>query len=102
MRKLLIASAGLMMAAACGINEEKFGEDFVETYCEAYEFCDTSGRACPVTVDDAVNSTCEFDKKAARDCLAEDFGCDDTIPGFEVVTTSDACLVVCGQSTTQE
>ena len=101
MRNLLIV--GLFGLAGCGINEESFADDFVDQYCGTYDACDTSGRPCPINFENVLSTeSCAFDADAAKACLSEDYGCDDTIPGLEVVTTPEPCLVVCGQTTTPE
>jgi hypothetical protein len=96
----LVAAALVTVGTACGITPEKFAEDFVPLYCDAWDSCVTSGRPCPVTLEEAAfeSPDCNFDKAAARDCLASDYTCDETVPGFEVVVTPDACLAdrICG------
>ncbi|MEZ4316474.1 MAG: hypothetical protein R3F61_03170 [Myxococcota bacterium] len=101
MRNLLLG--GIAVLAGCGISEDKFAEDWVETYCAAYDECDTSGRPCPVNIENQTPAaSCEFDKKAAKDCLSADLTCDDTIAGFEVVEAPESCYIVCGQDSTTE
>lgn len=90
----------LLLAAGCSIDPEKFAEEFVPAYCEVWDECNTSGQPCPVSLDstDFSSADCEFDKEAARECLAADYGCNEQVPGFEVVETPDACLAdrLCG------
>lgn len=92
---------GLVLAlSGCAITPEKFGEDFVPLYCEAWDACVTSGRPCPVTLEGSSFDSldCAFDKASAKECLGGDFTCDTTVPGFEIVVTPDACLAdrICG------
>jgi hypothetical protein len=41
---------------------------------------------------------CEFDPKAAHDCLDGVYTCDTTNPGFEYVVEPQICLSVCGDA----
>ncbi len=101
MRTLLAVSTAAILTGC--LNQESFGEEYVEKFCAVHDECDTSSRMCPVDLDGATSaSNCDFDKKAARECLKADFGCDDEIPGFEVVTQPEACLLVCGQEVVDE
>ena len=93
------ATVALLPLLAGCMTQASFYDEFVPTYCDWHETCNTGGLPCPVTLDDArPASDCEFDSSAARECLDGVFTCDETIDGFEVVTTPDACesARICG------
>ncbi len=93
-----VTMAGLLFLTGC-MSQSGFYDEFVPTYCEYHDACNTSGLACAVTLTDAEPaSDCDFDAKAARECLEGPFECDETINGFEVVVAPAACEAsrICG------
>jgi hypothetical protein len=100
--RTLLALAAAAALTGC-LSQESYSEQYVEKFCEVYDACDTSGRDCPIDLESVTSSAnCEFDKQAARECLKAEFGCDESIPGFEVITQPEACLLVCGQEVVDE
>lgn len=101
MKNLLYIST-LVVLGACGYSEEKFADDFVESYCAAWDTCNTAGADCPVTASEGDSTElpegCEYDSKQAKECTKGEFGCDDSLgEGLEFVTAPAACetVVVC-------
>lgn len=86
----------LLLLAGC-FNQNTYARKFVDAYCDAYLFCDSSGRPCPVRLEDeTAYKVCDFDADLARECLEGPFVCNDAVEGFEVVEAPAACLSVCG------
>lgn len=90
-------SIPILFLAGCG-SQATFSSNFVKDYCSAYTRCDTSGRPCPVELEatERAYRACDFDRQAAKDCMAVEFTCNDEVDGFEVVVVPDACHEVCG------
>lgn len=84
-----------------GVNENNFGEKYVEKYCAEYEDC--SGESdCPLTTmatptgyTPPTPAECDFDQAAADDCIDGEWTCD-SFYGFTVVIPPPACCAVCG------
>ena len=75
MRNLFISAA--LLLAACGPSEDSFADDFLANACDAA--CDDSEFYCnpgDSTTDGTSSVECDFDKKAAKDCLNGEFTCD--------------------------
>jgi hypothetical protein len=64
--------------------------------CETLEACNPSIPCDPP--DPLPEADCEFDPKAAHDCLDGVYTCDTTNPGFEYVVEPQICLSVCGDA----
>lgn len=96
--RFLSLAGVLSTLAACGLNQNSFGTEFVETYCAEHRSCDRIGRPCPVELNDqgTVYRDCDFDKDLAAECLDGAFTCDDSIPENAVVIVPEACTLVCG------
>ena len=86
----------LLLLLACS-PQGSFAVKFEDTYCDAYAYCDRSGRPCPVRLeDDRAYKVCDFDPELAKQCLAGPFTCNDDVEGFEVIEAPQACRDVCG------
>jgi hypothetical protein len=104
MRNLLYVSA-LVALAGCGINEEKFSEQFAEKYCEEWATCNTVDAPCPVSAagtDTATAVECEFDKAKANECLDATLVCNADLEGNEYVEFPAPCLEVCPVTATED
>ena len=72
----------VMLLAACGLNEDKFEEQYAEAYCGWLDGC-AKLNGQHGTMDDCIASekifadetltpdSCEFDKEKAKECIAE-------------------------------
>lgn len=88
--------AVLLSLASC-MTQGSFAVKFEDAYCDAYAYCDSSGRPCPVRLeDDRAYKACDFDADLAKACLDGPYTCNDDVEGFEVLEVPQACLNVCG------
>jgi hypothetical protein len=98
MRNLLYVSA-LVALGGCGLNEEKFSEQYVEKYCEEWAACNTVDAPCPLegaaTGTATAEVECDFDKAKANECLDGTYVCNTDFPGLEIVESPAACSEVC-------
>ena len=100
MRNLIIFSS-VLLAACGGVSEDNFGEKYFEAYCGAGCTADLSA-VCDATTDGSGTdgeSTCEFDKAAAKACVdVANWTCDPLIEGSEDTypTPPADCANVCG------
>lgn len=86
----------LVFLTGC-MSQSTFAKKFVDTYCDAYLYCDTSERPCPVRLEDETRyKACDFDANLARECLDGPFTCNDEVDRFEVIVAPAACSQVCG------
>lgn len=96
-----------VVLAACGSAEDRFWEDYEETYCAEYHACHTGDAPCPFeqTYTRPDPLACAFDKKAARQCLNGDFVCNDAFgPGVEWLAAPEICdeVFTCNEIDTAE
>ena len=95
MRNLFISAA--LLLAACGPSEDSFSEDFLAAACDAGCELDSEFYCNPPeatgTTDATTETECEFDKKAAKDCLNGEFTCDET--GLTVAPAECANVYSC-------
>lgn len=99
MRNLIIFSS-VLLAACGGVNEDNFGEKYLEAYCGAGCTADISA-VCDATTDGTSDGggECDFDKAAAKACVdAENWTCEPLIEGSDDTypTPPGDCLNVCG------
>ncbi len=95
--KNLTLFASAVLFTACGYSEDKFAEDFADKLCETCsDYCATATTTGTTTggTDDA----CDFDSKAAKDCIDGAWTCED-LYGFQIPSLPDACADVCGSAT---
>ncbi len=106
----LACLVGFSFLVGCGVSEDKYPERFGEAACTAYEECgvvDAFGgtvEECmewvvPVTAEWIGSDACEYDPKAARQCLKynEDIDCEAAY-GDATSDEEDPCDSVCGDS----
>lgn len=84
----------IALMIGCGVSEDKFSEKFADKYCNEWTSCgaEEDWGECPVGAGDVLTSNCEFDAKAAKDCLKGSWTCDDVFPEQPSV-----CEDVCGE-----
>ena len=91
---------GALVGLAGCLNEDKFTEQYADAACAEQTICDEAiaELVCnPPAVDDAVEaveSTCDFDKAAAKDCLDGAWSCSE----FDIAVPPSACANVCGST----
>jgi hypothetical protein len=98
MRNLITVAT--LALVACGYSEDKYAEDFAAKFCEQQVECggdpcedgttDTTGTTTTEPVDD----TCEFDAKAAKECIDAAWDCTPEIAGFSFPQPADVCANV--------
>ena len=88
----------LLLAAAGCLSEAAFNTKFDEKYCEEFQSCVTSETAScdDLSMLEFDETTCAFDRRAARDCLGGLWACDTEFEGFEIPIPPPACASVCG------
>jgi hypothetical protein len=88
----------LLLAVAGCLSEDAFYAKFDEKYCEEFRSCVSSESAScdDLSMLSFEETTCTFDRGAARDCLGGPWVCDTEFPGFEIPIPPAACASVCG------
>jgi len=101
MRNLFIFSS-VLLAACGGVNEDNFGEKYLEAYCGAGCTADISA-VCDADTStggtDGGTSSCAFDKASAKACVdVENWTCEPLIEGSDDTypTAPSDCGSVCG------
>lgn len=92
MKNMMFISA-LVALAACGMSEDKFADKFADKACETCEsWCDL-----PEGDDSGEDATadCDFDSKAAKECLKADWTCETIGEGDAAIEFPDL-PAVCG------
>ncbi len=89
----------LPMLAACGLSEEKFAEEYAQTFCDKIVELDCGTECVEATGTDTTatatgTDTCEYDAKAAKDCLNGEWVCTDFGGGFLFPEGPAECLQV--------
>ncbi|TVQ89197.1 MAG: hypothetical protein EA397_15590 [Deltaproteobacteria bacterium] len=84
MKKLMLVSA-VIFAAACGLSESKFNDEFGEKFCEMLEECSEGDMECEdgdADEGDVEDHGCDYNADAAKDCLDGEWGCSEATEFF--------------------
>ncbi|MCB9687302.1 MAG: hypothetical protein H6738_14145 [Alphaproteobacteria bacterium] len=93
----LVYLAAVASLAGC-LSEAKYNQKYAEKYCEEWAACGVATE-CPIdstgtSAED--DGSCDFDRKAANDCLKGEWTCSDGLEGYNFPETPAACDNVCG------
>ncbi|MCA9492682.1 MAG: hypothetical protein KC621_22265 [Myxococcales bacterium] len=93
----LVTLAAVASLAGC-LSEAKYNEKYATKYCEEWVACAVATE-CPVDstgTSAEEDSSCDFDRKAANDCLKGEWTCSDGLEGYQFPEPPAACDNVCG------
>lgn len=96
MRNLVYVAA---LALVGCYSEDKFADDYAAKLCDMIVEC--GGEPCADatgTTDTTATATgeCDFDAKAAKECIDATWECSPETGGFSFPIPADVCLDVCG------
>lgn len=97
MRNLVYAATALSLVGC--LSQSAFEEKYAEKFCAEWAECNTAGTECPTGgtgTGTGEEAECDYDSGAAKDCLNEEWTCNDDFPGFEFPVPPSACANVCG------
>lgn len=101
MRNLVYAAAAVSLAGC--LSEEAYNTKYAEKYCEEWDACGVA-TPCPQDGMGESDESCDFNRKAANDCLKGEWTCSDGLEGYNFPSPPAACDNVCtgGSGTTPE